>query len=94
MKPKAGLLIKTPWLQATRESLLFQVKPHFQFWGNDFIIHDDNKTLILLSKMRDLQGFQHKKRPCKIALARSIFYRGLQIGFTPNHSISTLRWLL
>ena len=28
---------------------------------------------VLLTKMRDLQGFQRKKRPCKISLARSIF---------------------
>ena len=40
----------------------------------------DNKIPVLLSKrrgfnvkMRELQGFERKKRPCKIALARSIF---------------------
>ena len=37
------------------------------------IFENDNKILVLLSKMRDLQGFWRKKRPCKIALARSIF---------------------
>lgn len=37
------------------------------------ICENVNKIIVLLSKMRDLQGFRRKERPCRFYSTRSIF---------------------
>ena len=48
--------------------------PFFGALKFEFCISENvNKIIVLLSKMRDLQGFEHKKRPCRFYSTRSIF---------------------
>jgi len=52
----------------------------------EFCISENvNKTVILLTKMQCLQGFERKKRPCIPEGTQGQFYiMVLQIGFAPN----------
>ena len=58
----------------------FRGKPHHHFNHAD----NDNKIPVLLSKTAELQGFSGKKRPHRIASARSIFIFGFISGFAQN----------